>query len=109
MTRPAVVPPRRASFEHCFALVVSGDDVRSSKPAPDCYLLALQKLGLNAADCIAIEDTRHGLDAARNAGLRCLALPTAMSMHHDFRHAAAVLDGMPQAVAYVRGLFQEHG
>lgn len=87
-----------------FAVVVSGDDVRHGKPAPDCYLLALERLGLPAGDCLALEDTEHGLAAARGAGIRCLALPTAMSRHHDFTQAAAVLDGMDAAVDYVRRL-----
>lgn len=76
----------------------------SSKPAPDCYLLALERLGLRAADCLAIEDTQHGVEAACGAGVRCLALPTPMSRHHNFAHAEAVLDGMPQALAYVKKL-----
>lgn len=87
-----------------FATVVSGDDVRASKPAPDCYLLALDRLGLPAADCLAIEDTQHGLQAARAAGIRCLVLPTPMSRQHDFEGAEAVLDGLPLAVARVRQL-----
>jgi len=87
-----------------FATVVSGDDVRASKPAPDCYLLALERLGLPAADCLAIEDTQHGLRAARAAGIRCLVLPTPMSRHHDFEGAEAVLDGLGQAMAHVRQL-----
>jgi HAD superfamily hydrolase (TIGR01509 family) len=87
-----------------FAVVVSVDDVRHSKPAPDCYLLAIERLGLPAAGCIAIEDTEHGVAAAAGAGISCLALPTAMSRHHDFTQAAAVLDGMDAAVDYVRRL-----
>lgn len=95
---------RANNLQHHFATVVSGDDVRSTKPAPDCYVLALQRLGLQATDCLAIEDTQHGLQAAHGAGVRCLAVPTRMSMHHNFGRAAAVLDGMPQAVEYVREL-----
>lgn len=87
-----------------FETVVSGDEVRANKPAPDCYLLALERLGLSAADCIAIEDTQHGLQAARGAGIRCLVLPTALSREHDFAGAEVVLDGLSQAVAHIRPL-----
>ncbi|WP_427028094.1 HAD family hydrolase [Halomonas sp. H2] len=89
-------------LEHYFSVIVSGDDVRASKPAPDCYLLALQQLGVSAAECLAIEDTQHGLEAAFQAGINCVALPTEMSMHHDFHLAVATLGGMPAAVEYVR-------
>ncbi|MFC3853613.1 HAD family hydrolase [Salinispirillum marinum] len=85
-----------------FSAVVSGDDVSLSKPAPDCYLLAMKKLGVQASECVAIEDTQHGLKAAHAAGIRCLAVPTPMSMHHDFGDALAVLDGMPNVIEYVR-------
>ncbi|HTU67517.1 MAG TPA: HAD family phosphatase [Steroidobacteraceae bacterium] len=95
---------RANDLERHFATVVSGDDVRASKPAPDCYLLALERLGLSAADCLALEDTQHGLQAARGAGIRCLALPTALSKRHDFGGAEAVVEGMSEAVKYVRTL-----
>ncbi len=89
-------------FTDYFSAVVSGDDVRASKPAPDCYFLALERLGVTAAECLAIEDTQHGLEAAFRAGINCVALPTEMSRHQDFRSAVAVLGGMPEAVGYVR-------
>ncbi|WP_409526318.1 HAD family hydrolase [Nitrincola sp. MINF-07-Sa-05] len=89
-------------FTHYFSTIVSGDDVRASKPAPDCYLMALERLGITADECLAIEDTQHGLEAAYSAGIKCLALPTEMSKHHDFELATAVLDGMSEAVEYVR-------
>jgi HAD superfamily hydrolase (TIGR01509 family) len=80
---------RHYSLAHHFATVVSSDDTAKSKPAPDCYLLALQRLGLEAAECIAIEDTEHGLAAAFAAGVTCAAVPTPMSQHHDFSKAQA--------------------
>lgn len=94
------------NFEHYFSLVVSADDVQNSKPAPDCYLLALEKLGLAADECLAIEDTAHGLEAATRAGLRCLAVPTEESKHHDFNSAIAVVDGMSTALNYVKKMRQ---
>ena len=48
--------------------VVTGEDVPRSKPAPDVYLLALQRLGLPASQCLAVEDTQHGVMAATAAG-----------------------------------------
>lgn len=87
-----------------FSTVVSGDDVQASKPSPDCYFLALQQLGVSAAECLAIEDTQHGLEAAFRAGIDCVALPTEMSSDQDFNLSVSVLGGMPEAVAYVRNI-----
>ncbi|MGO3668932.1 MAG: HAD family hydrolase [Vreelandella alkaliphila] len=89
-------------FEDKFSTIVSSDDVRNSKPAPECYLLALQRLGVAADECLAIEDTQHGLEAAFRAGISCLALPTEMSKQQNFHSATAVLSGMAEAVEYIR-------
>lgn len=64
------------------AVIVSCDDVQRSKPDPETYAMAVQRLGahlgrrLDPARCLAIEDTRAGLASARGAGLRTLAIPT---------------------------------
>lgn len=93
---------RAHSLHDFFETVVSGDDVRQSKPAPDCYLLAIERLGLSPSECIAIEDTEHGVNAATSAGITCLAVPTAMSEHHSFAKAAAVLSELSASVSWVR-------
>jgi HAD superfamily hydrolase (TIGR01509 family) len=84
-----------------FETTVSADDVIHSKPAPDCYLLALQRMGLQAHEAVAFEDTDHGVAAATAAGLACVAIPTEMSASHDFSAATVVLPNMREAVQWV--------
>ena len=84
-----------------FETVMSADDVVHSKPAPDCYLLALQRMGLSAQDVVAFEDTEHGVAAAIAAGLACVAIPTEMSANHDFSAATVTLPSMQDAVRWV--------
>lgn len=55
-----------------FGVVGAGDVVPHKKPAPDIYLWVLQRLGLQAADCLAIEDSAVGVAAARAAGVPVL-------------------------------------
>ena len=86
-----------------FEVVVSADEVVHSKPAPDCYLLALQHMGLQAHEAVAFEDTEHGVAAAVAAGLACVAIPTPMSAGQDFRAATIVLPDMQSAVDWVLG------
>jgi len=74
-----------------------------SKPAPDCYLLALQHMGLQAHDAVAFEDTEHGVTAAVAAGLACVAIPTPMSAGQDFSAATVLLPDMESAVDWVLG------
>ncbi len=52
-----------------FAVIGSGDHVRTKKPAPDVYQYVLASLQLPARDCLAIEDSAHGLAAASAAGI----------------------------------------
>ena len=54
--------------------VVTGDDVVSKKPAPDIFLVAAAKLGLLPAQCAVVEDAMNGVQAAKAAGMRCVAV-----------------------------------
>lgn len=54
--------------------VVTGDQVKHNKPAPDVFLFAAQSLGANPAACVVIEDAVNGIQAAKTAGMRCVAV-----------------------------------
>lgn len=84
-----------------FETVVSAEDVVHNKPAPDGYLLAARRLRLDPAQCVAIEDTEHGVNAAAAAGVPCVAVPHDLSRHHDFSRATVVVDTLPDAVAWI--------
>ncbi|MGW1771374.1 HAD family hydrolase [Streptomyces sp. NPDC002104] len=74
-----------------FGVLAFGNEVRSPKPAPDVYLLALNRLGLDPAQAIAVEDTPHGAAAARAAGLSCIAIPNPFADPTYFTAADLVL------------------
>lgn len=61
--------------EH-FPVTISQADVRASKPAPDIFLACAQGLGLDPAECVVIEDSYHGLHAARAAGCPAIGVTT---------------------------------
>ena len=54
----------------------TGDEVARGKPAPDIFLLAAERLSADPARCLVIEDTPLGVDAAKAAGMRCVAVPS---------------------------------
>jgi len=58
-----------------FDAVVSGDQVSSGKPDPECYLLAADLLGVDPASSVAIEDSEYGVAAAVAAGMATIAVP----------------------------------
>jgi HAD superfamily hydrolase (TIGR01549 family) len=62
-------------FADAFDAVVSSDDVAHHKPAPDLYLLACERLGVDPAETLALEDTASGISSAKAAGLTCIAVP----------------------------------
>lgn len=64
-----------AGITDAFDAIVTSDDVAHPKPAPDLYLLACERLGVEPADALALEDSASGVTAAKAAGLTCIAVP----------------------------------
>jgi HAD superfamily hydrolase (TIGR01509 family) len=71
--------------------VLAGDIVPKKKPAPDIYLLALERLALRPAEAIVIEDSRNGLLAAVAAGLRCVVTLSSYTVDEDMHEAILVV------------------
>lgn len=69
--------------------VVWGEDVKNKKPAPDIFLLAANKLGVNPNECTVVEDAVNGVQAAQAAGMRCIAVAHTFSV--DRLHEADLI------------------
>jgi beta-phosphoglucomutase len=65
---------RRARLDRHFKFIVASGDTPRSKPAADPYVRAAELHGLPAAECLAIEDSRWGIESAKAAGLRCVGI-----------------------------------
>ena len=77
---------------HRFSVVsCAGGDV-PGKPDPTVYRKACQALGVDPVRALAVEDSPHGVAAAKAAGMICVAVPTPISAPLDFTHADAVVD-----------------
>lgn len=72
-------------IRHYFDVIVSADDVMVSKPHPDTYLKCASQLGVNAPECVVFEDAPKGVEAAQNAGMKCVVLTT-MHDESEFRN-----------------------
>jgi len=66
-----------AGIADAFAATVSSEEVARGKPAPDVYLEAARRLGVDPAACVAIEDSTNGIRAAAAAGMTVIATPNA--------------------------------
>jgi HAD superfamily hydrolase (TIGR01509 family) len=86
-----------------FEVVVTADEAPVRKPDPSAHLLAVERLGLEAAQAPAIEDSLNGLQAAKAAGLACVIVVNGYTYEQDFTRADLVLDsfGGPDADARV--------
>jgi pseudouridine-5'-monophosphatase len=75
----------------CFGVVVCGDDPRvtAKKPAPDIFLAAASDLGAEPAQCVVVEDSPAGVEAALAAGMRVVAMPDPamdLALYRDAHH-----------------------
>ncbi len=66
---------RMAQLTHSFEVVACGDEVANTKPAPDLYLLAANRLSLSSSDCLVLEDSHAGVEAALAAKMRVVMVP----------------------------------
>jgi HAD superfamily hydrolase (TIGR01509 family) len=78
------------------ALIICGEDVAKKKPDSEAYELALQRLRLDSSSCIAIEDSRNGLIAARGAGIRTIVVRSQFFGHQEFPEAELVINELEE-------------
>ena len=71
-------------IRHYFKALVSADDVQHSKPDPETYLKAAAILKIDPSNCIVFEDAPKGVEAAANAGMRCVVITT-MHTEEEFK------------------------
>ena len=65
---------RGLGIDNCFQAIVWGREVTEGKPSPQAFLLAASKLGIEPRNCLVIEDAIAGVTAAKQAGMKCLAV-----------------------------------
>jgi beta-phosphoglucomutase len=87
---------RAAQLEDRFRFVVAAGDTERTKPAPDPYLRAAELHGVAPAACVAIEDSRWGLESARAAGLRTIAITHTYPRHELTACADVVVESLAE-------------
>ncbi|TSE26428.1 Phosphorylated carbohydrates phosphatase [Tepidimonas sediminis] len=90
LLRSAMGPDWQLAFD----VVEDASTAPRKKPHPQVYSQTLARLGLPAAQCLALEDSANGLQAARAAGLATVITRNAFTAHHDFTGALRVLDDL---------------
>jgi HAD superfamily hydrolase (TIGR01509 family) len=71
------------TFSLKFDYVVGGDEVRRAKPDPEIFLKAAKGLGLGPKECVVVEDALLGMQAAKAAGIKVIAIPDEFTRYQD--------------------------
>ena len=107
-----VTTSRRADFELIHRhrdivgymdFVLAREDYTSSKPDPEPYLAGLARFGARAEDCLVVEDSQRGLQAALAAGIDCAIVHNAFTANHDFTGARYRLNSIEELPAALAG------
>ncbi len=91
-------------LESCFEIKISGETIGRTKPAPDIYLECAKKLNLKPEECIAVEDSKNGITAAKNAGMKCIAFLSSKDRNQTNNLADYVFDDMEEINKLLSGL-----
>lgn len=90
-------------FEQIFDLVIRGDMAKHRKPDPELYLLACEKLGLSPSQCLTIEDSASGIQAAVAAGVDVLWLRGISQVPDEIAEKCiGVVDTLSQALQFIQ-------
>lgn len=91
-------------LEHFDGLIFSAEDVASGKPAPDVFLWAAKNLGVHPDNCVVVEDSVFGVQAARAAGMRVLAYSGVTRPDRLAGERTIVFDSMPDVPRLIGSL-----
>ena len=93
-----------AGILNYFDEIVTGDMVEKSKPEPDIFLLACEKIGVSPDRAYAIEDSYNGVRSAYRGGLRPIMVPDLLPADQEMKNMAeAVIDNLENVVMYLKG------
>lgn len=87
---------KHTGAEECFETLSSAKDLQFGKPYPDVYFDSLKKLNLDARECVAVEDSHNGVEAAKNAGIKCIAIPNEFTKDQDLSRADIVIGNIKE-------------
>ncbi len=87
-------------LESCRA-IVGGDEVAKGKPSPDIYLLAAERLGIPPQNCLALEDSAPGCQAAAQAGMTTIAIPNGVTETAVFPCAHHIVNSLHGVISFL--------
>lgn len=93
---------KQAKLYDYFRVILGGDQLKRSKPAPDIYLAACEKLGVDSACAYAVEDSYNGIRSAYEAGMMPIMVPDLLAATEEMREkSVAVLEDLCRVKDYI--------
>ena len=93
---------KRVGIRKYFDAIVGGDQVAKSKPAPDIFITAAEKLCLKPQDCYAFEDSLNGIIAAHSAGCVAIMIPDQIQPSDDIRAQCHTFTNLRRALLAIQ-------
>lgn len=81
--------------------IAAGDEVERGKPYPDLYLLAGRRMGVNPEECLALEDSVPGCQAAKAAGMYTIAVPSSLVIGAEYDCAELIFSSLDEVAAEI--------
>jgi HAD superfamily hydrolase (TIGR01509 family) len=96
--------------EKYFDVVITADEVRKPKPDPGIFLLSATKLNVATRDCVTVEDSVFGVKAAREAGMKCIAIPSGAYTKDELKNEKPdlLVDSIAEKEKILGFIFEEH-
>lgn len=99
---------KQAGLYDYFRVVVGGDQLKRSKPEPDIYLMACEKMGISPENAYAVEDSYNGIRAAYSAGMMPIMVPDLLPATEEMREKSiAVFDDLLQVKRFLLNDFDK--
>lgn len=98
---------KKLGLNEYLKFALSGETLPKSKPDPMIFLKVAKDLEVEPKDCIVIEDSKHGVSAAKSAGMKCVGFINPNSGNQDLGKADLLVDDIKElSISYLRGIFQ---
>ena len=96
--------------EKFFDVVVTADEAMKPKPDPGIFLLSATKLNVAPRDCVTVEDSVFGVKAAREAGMKCIAIPSGAYTKDELKNENPdlLVDSITEKEKILDFIFEEH-
>jgi HAD superfamily hydrolase (TIGR01509 family) len=93
------------NIKNVFDVIVTADDIKSSKPDPEMFLLASKRLHIDPKNCIVFEDSDHGLKAAKLAGMKAVAVKNNIfDTHQTLKDADDIINNLSSVPELIKNL-----